>query len=280
MALTPQARVSQATLTALTDGEAGRLDVSQAHVVALGAYPAEQAQVSQAYIQALTGGGTPAVEISQAYVVVLASGRVDDPRILVWVFTLDDHDMYVIRLGNTETLVFDDFSGQWYTWGSGESALWRAYTGANWPGGRALAGSYSNVVCGDDANGSLYFLDPEGEEDDDAIFEGVRRSFTRVVTAQYIMPNGYDDQPCYGLEVYGSAGQTTESASVELKISDDRGISFESYGSVEVESGDYSARLNWPSLGGMSAPGRLFQLIHTGALRRIDHIEMEGGDGN
>ena len=110
------------------------------------------------------------------YVVTGPPPEVGELRILTWAFTLDDHDFLVIQL-SSETLVYDFFSEKWYTWGSGiEADGWRAVRGQNWNAnlGAIMPGlggaGQSNVVCGDEETGALYFLDPGLAEDD--LFDG------------------------------------------------------------------------------------------------------------
>jgi hypothetical protein len=277
VALTPQLRASQAFVTALTGGGTPAVEVSQAYVTAIANFPTERVEVSQAFALAMTGGGTPAVEVSQAYVVVLASGRVDDPRVRAWAFTLDGHDFYVLRLGESETLVYDTYAQEWYVWGSGTGALWRAYTGTNWIGGRSHALNWSNVIVGDDGNGSLYFLSPDDDTDDDAIFgDDTPRAFTRQATGQLVIKAGYASVPCFGVQLMGSIGSGADDLTVNLQVSDDRGNTYTDCGDITLDGDEYTARVNWLSLGSMVSPGRLFKITDTGALKRIDWLESDG----
>lgn len=253
---------------------------SQAIVLAAGNYSAENVAASQAQVLAAVGGaGGMDIRASQSLVLVAALGRVSDPRVRAWPFTLDEHSFYVLRLGNSETLLYEETMEDWYVWGSGESDLWRAYTGCNWLGGRRVSG-FSNIVVGDDGNGALYFLAPDHDYDDDALLgDASPRSFTRVITGQLHL-KGYDSVPCYGVQLLGSIGETVDDGlTVNLSISDDRGYSYVDMGDLTVGAEDYVARLNWQSLGSMTAPGRLFRVSDAGMLRRIDSLTMEGDDG-
>lgn len=258
---------------------AASVSVGQAAIVVAAIGPAVSADVSQAALVVAAESSEP-VYVAQAALIVAARGRTDEPKVRAWTFTLDGHDYWVLRCANIETLVVDLLSREWYVWGSNTTDLWKAYTGFNWLGGRELAGAYSEVVVGDDTTGALYFLDPAGYVDDDAV-EGadLPRPFTREVTAQHIVGAGYDVVPCYGVQLFGSQGQTlADDLTVELRVSDDRGVSYTSVGSIDVDSGDYDVRLHWRSLGSMEAPGRLFKIVDTGALQRIDFLTMEGGE--
>jgi hypothetical protein len=268
--------VSQATLLASVREPSARTDTSQYTLLASGVHPA--AEIDSSQLTGLVSVTTAmTMQVSQLGVMVSAMGRVADPRVRAWTFTLEGHDYYILRLGNIETLVYDTHSEQWYVWGSDTDSLWRAYYGTSWQGGRALAGNYASVVVGDDGNGALYFLDPNGEYDDDALFGAATpRPFERIATAQLVLPIGYEYIPCFGVELFGSIGQSlTVGATVDLRTSDDRGITFISAGALTLTPDDHDQRLDWGSLGQMVAPGRLFQVVDYGALQRVDALEME-----
>ena len=90
------------------------------------------------------------------------------PQARVWTFSLDGHDFYVLRLGDSETLVYDLYSEQWVDWANFQKEFWRANNGQNWAGASKLAYTYgSDVVVGDDTYGLLWFLDPEQPYDQD-----------------------------------------------------------------------------------------------------------------
>jgi hypothetical protein len=132
------------------------------------------------------------------------------------------------------------------------------------------------VLVGDDGNGSLYFLDPLGSYDDDANFgSDSPRTFLREITGQVITMS-FDSVPCFGVQLMGSAGETTDAVNttVALLTSDDRGHTYDDHDTQDVAIGDYSARVEWWSLGAFSAPGRLFKVQDYGALQRIDYLNM------
>jgi hypothetical protein len=219
------------------------------------------------------------VRLSQMFVLAAVRGRVVDPAIRAWTFTQDGHDFYVLRLGDAETLVYDTATGMWSVYGSGDGDPWRGYTGKNWQGGRRLALNWSDVVVGDHGNGALYFLSPDDDDDDDrAQGEDMPRPFKREVTGQVIVKPGYFSAPCFGVQLFGSIGSNVDSAlTVNLSVSDDRGFTYDDMGDLTMDAGEYTARLHWPSLGSMVAPGRLFRITDDGALKRIDSLEMDDG---
>jgi hypothetical protein len=281
MVATPSILVPQGRILAVTDaGTTNSIVVPQARVFAIVNYPAESISATQARILAPSRRDSQAMQLTQARVLAVVRGRTSDPRVRSWTFTLDGHDYYVLRCGNQLTLIYDTHSEAWYNWGSGVSAIWRAYQGANWIGGSKHANLYgSNIVVGDDTTGALYFLNPEADTDDDPVDgSDTTRTFERVAQGQ-VLTKGYASQPCYRVELLGSIGALTDTTltAVTLDYSDDRGANYVSAGTVDVDSGEYNARIDWRSLGSISAPGRLFRVTDYGALRRIDSLDMDDG---
>lgn len=251
---------------------------SQVYALVAGAYPSQDHRVMQAYSVVATVSDTVNTA-SQVYSLVAARGSVTDPSVRVWTFTLDGHDFYILRLGNDKTFVFDALSGQWYIWGGGDSLLWNTYSGCAWQGASRISGVYgSNIVVGDDANGSIYFLDPD-KTDDDASVDGISPvPFKREAYTQLAF-TGYERKRCFGVTLYGSTGYTSaaEDQTVTLEYSDNRGVDFTSTTSLNTVPEEYNERLHWRSLGSMLAPGRIFRVTDYGALKRLDSMEMEDG---
>lgn len=267
-------QATQAYVLAASGGSDIRF--GQAYVLAITQFPSEEVQVSQSYVMA---GVTKSNEIrlTDAYVLGAVKGRTNDPRIRAWTYTLDGHDYYVLRLGTTETLVFDTHSKSWSIFGSEDSSLWKPYHGINWQGAYGLAQSYgSNVIVGDDGNGSLYFLNPRSYIDDSSV-EGALspRPFLREITGQ-VLSESYSRTPCFGVELSGSIGKSDSAVSttVTLLTSDDQGMNYTDHGTVTLPNEDYTARADWRSLGSFSMPGRLFKVRDYGALVRIDYLRM------
>lgn len=200
-----------------------------------------------------------------------------------WTATLDGHDFYFLRVGDVETLVYDEHSQQWYVWGSGDTDLWNVKDGINWIGGNDLAtGHGSNIVVGSDTTGTLFFLNPEGLDDASAdVGSEETETFLREISAEYPV-RGYNLTPCYGLELFGSVGDVPEVSAIDptnvtLEVSDNRGNTYTDCGTVSVPVQSYDTRVMWRSLGSMKGPGRLFRISDYGALHRIDYLEMMGG---
>ena len=281
MALTPQVRVSQADIVSI--GEAAPdLRVSQMDIMAVANWPAEFVESSQLDTIAVTEAATD-VEVSQLDIMVVGRGRVQDPYLRAWSYEMDTHWNYVLRLPTGFTIVYDQYAQQWYVWGSGTSTQWRPFHGTNWLNSGSLMDTYgSNVVCGDDGNGALYFLNPLSPTDDDAVLgASLPRTFQRIITGQ-VATRGNIMRPCYGVELGGSVGYNeADFTDITLSTSDDAGNTYVSRGTITVDPADYTARVDWNTgLGSYSSPGRLFRIEDDGAFQRIDWLEMaDGPDG-
>lgn len=252
--------------------QAATTSASQAWLTVAGNFPSNQARVSVAYgTAAVTTNNT--ILASQLAVMVAARGSVGDPSVRVWTFTLDGHDYYVIRLGNDRTLVYDNLTKMWSNWGSGDNTLWKAFSGTNWQGGEAIATGYgSSVVVGDDANGSLYFLNTDDDLDDHPVTGLSSQPFEREAFAQQVL-HGYFARRAFAAYVLGSIGkvQGTTNATVKLSFSDDRGATFFEMPPLTVNNVD--TQCVWRGLGSMQYPGRIYKVIDYGAFKRLDSID-------
>lgn len=280
MALSPTLFTSQFDAIVATSSDAANIQTSQFDALAVFNVPSLQVDASQfdAALLFVRQGVTAPLRVSQLDTVIVSRGLTDDPKVKAWTVTLDAHDLYFLKLGDEETLVYDVLTEQWYDWSSGDIDRWRAYTGRNWLGGRALSDVYgSNIVVGDLASGVLYFMNPDGFADED-VNEGANllRPFLREVTGQ-VPTRGYDMLPCYGVSLMGSIGEGIDPVltAVTLYTSDDEGHSYDQHDTIDIDPFDYRARVDWNSgLGSFEAPGRLFRVTDRGALQRIDWLEM------
>lgn len=269
-------RVAQAGTMIVTDLTSPEVRATQVGVIALSSIPAPEVRSQQVGVMVAASAPAPEVRSQQTGVMAVGIGRVRDPQVRAWTFTLDGHDFYVLRLGNQETLVFDMLSQQWYRWADTDSSLWGAYTGANWvEGNRFSADKGSNILVGSDANGSLFFLDPDKDEDDSASEGREPSPFVRRVTAQ-IPVRGYDRFALYEVQLIGSTSQVEDSelTDINLSYSDDRAATYQDAGTVSIDQGDLDARATWRSLGSFRLPGRIIRIEDDGALKRIDSLTM------
>jgi hypothetical protein len=265
-------------------GDGGSLDAAQAWTNVVINYPSRQVDVG--LVQALlpfsrTGTDDP-VKVASAYAMVVVRGVPDWPISRAWTYTLEN-DFYVLSTMN-ETFVcnLSVDPPSWAIWGTGDDPRWRAWIGKQWIANLPYEEAYgSNVLVGDKALGTLFFLNPESATDESADFSiSAVVPFKRVITGQ-IAIRGRAYAGCPGVEVTGSTGDlhNDQYADVELLTSDDEGATYDSQGIRTVVSGDYTNRLDWYSLGSMRAPGRLFRVVDYGALTRVDDLEMPDGDG-
>lgn len=253
--------------------------IFQARIYAMINIPAEFAEASQAYVMT-AAKFAPMVEASQARVYALVRGRTANPRLRAWTFTLDGHDFYVLRLGDQETLIYDAYSEQWVEWTTGEISFWRANTGMNWLGAKALAGEFgSTIVVGDDTFGLLWFLAPEQPYDEhpDELRTPQQLPFERIATGQ-VLASTRQNLSCFVVVVngdnYGLSG-VDFTPTITLETSDDQGRNFDTHETLTVEA-DISVEdpYAWYSLGGITSPGRMFRITDNGLFSRIDSMEM------
>jgi hypothetical protein len=224
------------------------------------------------------------LEVKTAVVRVVFLGRFDDITVRAWTFTLDGHDFYVLRLNETETLIYDTSTEQWVNWDSHGLPVWRVRCGINWIDGQSLGDTYgSNIVAGDDQKGILWVLDPE-QSYDDAVLEDApvqEVTFPRIVMGQ-IPSNSRNALPCYVVSLIGdNYGPMTAAFTpqITLEFSDDAGKTYYDAGTISVTPLTVDQRYEWYSLGQIVAPGRLFRLRDTGVFTRIDSLTMnDAGD--
>ncbi len=253
------------------------LDVSNLHVQTLVGSASGLLDVSQLHVQTLVGSASGLIDVSQLHVLVLIKNRIDDPIIRAWTYSLDNHDYYVLKLGDVETLVYDTYSEQWMTWGHFQGLLWKVNCGINWNGSGRLSYDYgSNVVVGDYDQGVLYFLDPTYPFDDNwSTGEEDRLLFECQATGEITL-RGPDSVPCNVVQLTGSVGNVYDVAlrDVTLTYSDDAGRNFVDAGTLSITPQDYDARVEWRSLGSMRSPGRVFRITDSGSVTRIDGLDL------
>lgn len=190
-----------------------------------------------------------------------------------WGFSLDGHDFYVLRLGDSHSLVYDLMTRQWSEWKNETLDYWRAHCGQNWQGMAATLSTYpTDVVAGDDTEGILWVLDPTAGRDD--LTTSGSESFTRTVTGG-ISLSGRDVAPCNAVELTVALGAPTQTgAAFELSTSDNLGQTWLSHGTVTTSAGNYSQVVEWRALGTMQAPGRIFKITDNGATVRIGRADI------
>lgn len=188
-------------------------------------------------------------------------------------FILDRHEFYVLRLGADSTLLYDLTTQQWSSWDSAGRNTWRATGTLNWTG---ILGSgatdlpATEIICGDDTTGVLWALDPEANEDDGPWEDSPSRPYTRIVTG--IVPvRGRASPRNSAVSLTTSSRETgAQDPSVQLRISDDNGQTYQDCGTQMVPENFAFGELRWRSLGVVRAPSRVYEFSDTGAVKRID----------
>lgn len=243
----------------------------QLGVYSLATFPTAQARGLQLPIAVLgaaeTSSGFHDVTTYQAGAYALVRGKIDRRDLRAWTFTQDDHDFWVLQLGDVGTLVYDKLSGMWSQWRSPGFVYWRGNDGVQWEGWN---------ICCDTESGILWEIDAEGRLDNattpiTSVMTGGMSTRMRKVLQNFMAeltisegepPTGFDD---------GSVGIT-------LRTSDDAGFNFVDHGEIAGGAIGEDMTVRWYGLGTVPAAGRIYELTDTGYARRIDGFNVEVSD--
>lgn len=255
--------------------------VSQYGAYLLATFPTAQLRISQgaSYLLAAsqTSSGLYKIKSHQLGVYVLTRSSPRRRRMQAWTFSLDGHDFYVLELAGEGTIVYDVITGQWCEWRTEGQIIWRARIGANWLGMAKTTADRlygTNVVCGDNAEGILWMLDPT-QGYDDPTSGSTPDTFTRYVNG-YVPIRMRETQPNAGVYVTLNLGAPSiTGAAITLRTSDDNGNTYYSHGSNTITASDWTQEVAWRGLGLMRSPGRLFELTDNGAAVRIAAADMK-----
>jgi hypothetical protein len=200
------------------------------------------------------------------------NGTTDSAALRCWGFRLDAHEYYVLRLGDGTTLVFDRSTRQWSRWQSPARLNWRPHVGLNWQGMTdSLTDGGTDIVCGDDATGVLYRLNPTKGTDDDPVTE-LAVPFSRDVTGMIAL-DGRDVLKLNAVQVTVAFGApSATAAAISLETSSDLGKNWINHGSVSLTDAD--TVLEWRGCGLARQPGLLARLSDNGATVRIGRAEV------
>lgn len=276
MALTPIIRNTDSGSLVVSNTTAPEVRVYEGGALALIAFPTPEIYNSEIGSLVAVNSTSTTTDVSDAGVLVIARGRIDNPRLTAWSYTLDGHDFYVLRIGSAKTLIYDISTGQWSWFSSNGLSIWRPNVGFNWRTAGANAAGYgSNVVVGDDTYGLLWLLSPELGVDNNPLSGFADTTFERVATGQMVVRGRVFEQ-VYSAYLTGSLGTPSLTVnSLTLEYSDDLGQTYASADQpITVVAGDYNQELSWRSLGVVKAPGRLFRLTDNGSLARIDSLNI------
>ena len=275
MAIAVSGSGSQAQVVSLADSTVSAANLAQITAQTVYRKPAVTGYESQTG-NVVVAESKPTALLSQINVMGVHKIKAANPSLVAWTFTMDGHSYYVLQLGNHETLIYDQTTEQWMTWADGNDDIWKIVSGRNWINSGNKADTYgSNVVVGDYTTGSLYILDPLYPYDDQPAGTSSVR-FTRLVHGIVTTPTA-DRIRCYSVDLYGSMGTSTDEFDVTLFYSDDNGNNYADAGTVQTPANDFNLRMQWRSLGSFSRPGRLFKIIDTGAIQRVDGVEVNIG---
>lgn len=248
------------------------VQVRQGGIYALGQQPAEEVYDSQGGTYALAAAETSNtfhdVMALQLGAYALVKGLVDRRDLRAWTFTQDDHDFYVLQLGDESTFVFDKLTGQWSKWVSPDFVYWRGQDGCAWEG--------YNVTC-DTESGVIWEIDPEGRLDYET--DPIRSQVTGQLTERF-----RNHVNCYMAEL--SVSEAAPPASIDastvgitLRTYDSNGLNSVNHGEVPGEAIGDNITVRWYGLGLMQAPGRVFEITDTGYARRVEGLNLEIGNG-
>jgi len=253
------------------DVGAASLRNQQLGAYAIGQYPSEEARASQVGGQIL-GAAEESSGLFDVFSTLLGAyalvkGFPDRRDLRAWTFTQDEHDFYVLQLGDTGTIIYDRLTGQWAEWRSPDKPYWRGNDGVGWEG--------INLAC-DNLSGKLWKIDPEGRLDYNT------DPITSIVTGGMTLRER-KVVPCYDAELAVSQGQPPASleegaVGFSLRTSDDGGNSWYDHGTIPGEALGDEMLVRWYGLGTMNKPGRIFEITDTGYARRIDGFNVELGN--
>lgn len=170
-----------------------------------------------------------------------------------WGFNFDQHQFYVMHLGEQGTLVFDVLSSQWAQFQTQGFSTWNAENGIEWNG---------EIYFGDSTLPTLWRIDPDSFLDDDF------RPVLRVVTGG--IPAEARQTLRTGMFVLSATKQSEidEDAYLQLSISDDGGFTYKTREALELDASE-TQDFSWRGLGAIKAPGRVFKIEDQGAVVTI-----------
>jgi hypothetical protein len=184
-----------------------------------------------------------------------------------WTFTQDDHDFYVLNLGDDLTLVYDKLTGQWCQWRSPTYNYWRGADGCFWEG--------YNLCC-DPLTGKIWKIDPDGRLD--YTTTPITSQVTGMLTERF-----RTHVPCYMAELALSEGQPpsgVDAGEVTIQLRTNDGLTWTDHGTVASTSIGEDITVRWYGLGLMKSPEHVFEITDTGYARRIDGFNIKVPDNS
>lgn len=276
MAAATTVRATQGEVLASWGGDAFDLRLTMGAVLTAYKYPSTTLRSTQGMVLAAVGG-KPTLRNSQSTILVLWAGRRENRKMRAWGFSLDGHDFYVLRLGESATLVHDMTTGQWSRWATNDLNVWRAHLGLNWGGVEKVILDQDfkwNIVGGDDSTGVIWLADPTAGIDEDTAGITETAPFDRKAIG--VMPMRLrEGQQCGAIYLTAALGSPTlTGASITLRTSDDNGYNWVDHGDVVIASGNTTQEISWLGLGLITAPGRIFEISDAGGTCRLSSLDM------
>lgn len=246
------------------------LHTQQLGVLVWGTYPTAATEANQVgnyvYAASETSSGLFEVYNHEFGVYAWVRPHGDRRQLRAWTFKQDDHEFYGVNLGTALTAVYDKATGMWSQWRYPGETHWRVEDVTDWEG--------FNIACDTDT-GKLWEIDAEGRLDlgTTPITSIVYGGFTKRFRA---------NDPCYMAELAISEGQPptgvdASTLGIQLRTSDDGGLSFYNHGTVDGEAIGDAITVRWYGLGLMDKPGRIFEITDSGYARRLDALDIEVG---
>jgi hypothetical protein len=263
MSVDDSIRVQQ--IDVLTEGD-GRGDarVYDFNLVVLGGLAAPYVRVQEQNLVAI-GAQRAVIRVQAIDLVLIAAEGVIPQQALeinAFQYDIDGHIFYGIHIEDRGTFVYDQMTGQWTQWQSGSLLYWNAQFCLKWDGGYYAASLLDNMVVEINPNSIL----DDSFRDNDFIVTGRMESQSR----KYV-PNSE-------VQLFGSVG--LRGGDVSLRYSDDDGVNFSSYVTVTVPPGERRTSVMWYDLGSVRSPGRVYQLLDTGTMRRVQTLNAKLGEGD
>lgn len=234
------------------------------NLVVLGAQAAQYVRAQNQEVIAIANDeGRATVLMVQAIdlIVIAAEGVIPEQALEINAFQydLDGHIFYGLHIRDRGTFVYDQTTSQWTQWQSGSLLFWNAQFCLKWDGGYYAASLLDNMIVE---------INPESILDDsfrenDFIVTGRLESQSR----KYV-PNSE-------VQLFGSVG--LRGGDVSLRYSDDDGVSFSNYVTVTLPPGERQTSVMWYDLGSVRSPGRVYQLLDTGTMRRVQALNAKLG---
>lgn len=170
-----------------------------------------------------------------------------------WGFTLDEHQLYVLTLGQQGTYVYDIKTQQWHKWQTAGYSGWNFEYGVEWDG---------QVVGGDNSSGTLWKLDYASFLDEDF------KPITRVVTGGF--PATHRESFDLGIFTLRarpekSSFDAADAPTVQLSVSRDQSETFVERETLSI-TGAASQDLSWRGMGQVRYPGVVFKITDSGGL--------------